>query len=113
MNRDLIRIKHMIDASEEILFFINGRNRLDLDKNRMLSLSVVHLLELMGEAASKLSPEFREKYYQIPWKSVIQMRNRLIHGYFDIDLDIVWTTIKDDVPFLLKKLREIESIENS
>ncbi|MEW6624160.1 MAG: DUF86 domain-containing protein [Bacillota bacterium] len=107
MNPDLIRVKHMIDAAEEILDFTSGRSRQDFEDNRMLSLSIVHLLEIIGEAANKVSPEYREQHCTIPWKSIVEMRNRLIHGYFDIDLDIVWQTVVSDIPPLLEDLKKI------
>jgi len=101
----------MLDASKEILDFTSGKNLSDLENNRMLSLSVVHLLEIIGEAAGKISNDFRIKHDSIPWKSIKGMRNRLIHGYFDIDLDIVWKTIIHDIPPLVKELKTIVETE--
>lgn len=75
--------------------------------DRKLHLSVVHLLEIIGEAGSRVSSEFKKRYSEIPWKSVVGMRNRLIHGYFDINLDIVWNTATKDIPSLVKALKEI------
>ncbi|UNC93049.1 HepT-like ribonuclease domain-containing protein [Candidatus Contubernalis alkaliaceticus] len=111
LNPDLVRIKHMIDASTDILNFTSGKSRNDLENNKMLSLSVVHLLEIIGEAASKISNNFRNKHDGIPWNSITGMRNRLIHGYYDVDLDIVWKTITNDIPPLLKELRNIVRLE--
>ena len=115
MNDDLIRVKHMIDAAEEIIYYSKDKKREDLDKERLLNLSLVHLLEIFGEAASRVSVDFQKKYPDIPWREIIDMRNRLIHGYFDIDLDIVWKTIKDEIPPInekLKKIKEMEDKEN-
>jgi len=78
----------------------------------MLSLSIVHLLEIIGEAANKVSPEFRRKYDKIPWKSIVGMRNRLIHGYYDINLDIVWKTVITDIPPLLEELKKIVNVQD-
>lgn len=107
MKADLIRVRHMVDAATEIIEFSSGKERKDLESNRMLCLSLIHLLEIIGEAASGLSPEFRQKHNKIPWKAIIDMRNRLIHGYFDIDLDIVWSTVKEDIPPFLKQIKEV------
>jgi len=104
---DLVRLKHMLDAVTEILEFTRDKNRADFTNDRKLNLSVVHLLEIIGEAGSGISIEVRNNYSQIPWKVIIGMRNRLIHGYFDIDLDIVWKTVKQDIPPLLPILRDI------
>jgi uncharacterized protein with HEPN domain len=73
----------------------------------MLSRAVVHDIELVGEAASRISPQTQIDYPYVPWSSIISMRNRLIHGYFDIDLDRVWDTITDDLPPLIAQLRNI------
>ncbi len=104
---DRIRIKHMLDAVYEISNFTQEITKVEFEKDRKLHLSVVRLLEIIGEAASKVSPEVQSKYNQIPWNSIIGMRNRLIHGYFDIDLDIVWETVKTDIPDLITKLEKM------
>ncbi len=100
MNRDYVRIKHMYDAAEEILRFSSGKTRSDLDNDRQLSLSIVRLLEIIGETANKVSIDTQSNYTRIPWKEIVDMRNRLIHGYYDIDLDIVWKTVTDEIPLL-------------
>ncbi len=76
-------------------------------------MALVHLLEIIGEAANKVTPDFRAKYSQIPWKSIVEMRNRLIHGYYDIDLDIVWKTVTNEIPPLCNRLAEIIKTEES
>lgn len=111
LKHDLVRVKHMRDGAEEIQKFIQGKTKNDLEHDRMLSLAIVQLLEIIGEAANKVTPEFCAKYTQIPWKSVVGMRNRLIHGYFDIDLNIVWKTAVDEIPSLNKALTEIIKTE--
>lgn len=101
----------MLDASREVLKFTIGKTRHDLDNDRMLNLSLVHLLEIIGEAAVGVSPEFCKKYPKVPWNIIVGMRNRLIHGYFDINLDIVWKTVETDIPSLVNNLEEIISKE--
>lgn len=103
---DLIRLQHMLDAAKEALSFAKNKNRKNLDDDRMLALSIVKSIEIIGEAASTVSKEFREKYKEIPWANIIAMRNRLIHVYFDIDLDRVWDTITDDIPSLITLLEK-------
>lgn len=90
---DLVRLQHMMEAAEEIKSFASGKRREDLDQDRILSLSIVRLLEIIGEAANKVSDEIRLKYKAVPWEAIIGTRNRLIHAYFDVDLDIVWETV--------------------
>ena len=100
------RIRHMLDAAREAQAFIAGRARADLDNDRLLALALVKLVEIIGEAASRVSPEGRAQYPSVPWPSIVRMRNRLIHGYFDIDLDRVWETVTTDLPPLVAALEE-------
>jgi len=92
-NPDIIRVRHMLDAAQEASSFVSDQSRADLDANRMLTLSLVKSIEIVGEAASKVSAAFREAHPEIPWTVIVTMRNRLIHAYFDVDLDRVWDTI--------------------
>jgi uncharacterized protein with HEPN domain len=79
----------------------------------MLSLSLVRLLEIIGEAARGISQEFRDAYPDIAWKNMVGMRDRLIHGYFDVDLDVVWETVIEDLPPLITHLEKIiDTVEN-
>ena len=107
MRPDMVRVHHMFDATREILEFSHGKSRSDLDTDRKLNLALVHLFEIIGEAAVGVSIEFKEKYPDVPWNAIIGMRNRLIHGYYDIDLDIVWKTIEEDIPLLVSELEKI------
>ena len=101
---DRIRLRHMLDAALEAEGFLRGRVRADLDNNRMLALALVRLIEIIGEAATRVSDETRKQIPDVPWVLVVGMRNRLIHGYFDVDLDRVWDTVGDDLPPLMVAL---------
>lgn len=103
---DQVRLRHMLDAANEAVGFAKGRSRAELDTNRMLSLSLVRLLEVIGEAAYGISPSFREGHPDMAWKQIAGMRNRLIHGYYDVNLDIVWETVTQDLPVLIKQLEQ-------
>ncbi len=104
---DLIRIRHMCDAASEALSFVAGKTRRALGGDRMLVLAIIKELEIIGEAASKMSSVARERFAEIPWQDIIGMRNRLIHGYFDVDIDRVWDTVNVDLPELLGLLEKI------
>jgi len=65
------------------------------------------LLEIIGEAAKAIGPEVREAYPQIPWRQIAGVRDRLIHGYFNVDLDVVWSILKQDLPPLVTQLRTV------
>ena len=109
---DLIRLRHMLDAAKEALSFAKDKSTKDLYANRMLALSIVKSIEIIGEAASTVSKEFRENHKEIPWANIIAMRNRLIHVYFDIDLNRVWDTLTDDLPPLIVALENAISQES-
>lgn len=104
---DIIGVRHILDASRKAMLFARNRTRDDLNDDEMLSLSIVRLLEIIGEAANGVSTNFQEKHPHIPWKKMIGLRNRLIHGYFDINLDIVWDTVIEDLPPLVADLEKI------
>ena len=108
---DRIRLQHMLDAAREALSFAEGHSREDLYGNRMLALSVVKCIEIVGEAASRIGQETQREAPQVPWPDIVSMRNRLIHAYFDIDLDRVWDTIESDLPVLIEQLEELLSAE--
>jgi len=108
-NDDMTRIRHMLDSSMDALSFIKNKQRNDLDQDRMLVLSLVKCIEIIGEAASKISDDLKSKYPAIPWKDIIGMRNRLIHTYFDIDYDIVWKTVKYELLNLVDELKKLLS----
>lgn len=109
---DGIRIKHMKDACNEILAITAQQTVDDLLENRLLTLSIVKLLEIIGEAANHVTKETIDSFKKIPWKDIIAMRHRLIHGYFDIDVKIVWRTVEQDIPDLAHLLSEIVDQEN-
>lgn len=81
-----------------------GRTRSDLDTDRVLSLALVRLLEIVGEAAARVSAEARAKYPAIPWSEIVSLRNRLIHGYDAVDMDVLWSIVNIDLPALVQNL---------
>jgi uncharacterized protein with HEPN domain len=103
---DETRLRHMLDAAKEARGFIQGTSRGSLNTERMLTLSLVKLLEIIGEAASRVSKEKQAQLSQIPWPQIISMRNRLTHAYFDVDLDIVWNTVTQDLVDLIAELEK-------
>lgn len=107
---DRIRIQHMLDASRSVSRFISGRQREDLDGDEMLRFALVRAIEIIGEAAGKVSMETRQLMPDIPWREAVGIRNRLVHAYFDIDLDVLWKTADEAVPMLMKQLEVIERI---
>ena len=104
---DSTRVKHTLDASRQALKFISERNRPDLDSDQMLTFALVRAIEITGEAARLVSDEFKSNHPEISWIDIIGMRNRVIHEYFDIDLNVVWDTVISDIPSLIEQLEAI------
>ena len=105
--KDAVRVRHMLDAARKTVAFAKGRSRPDLDTDEQLTFALVHLLEVVGEAAKGVSGPCRAQYADVPWKEIAGTRDRLIHGYFDIDLNVVWRIIADDLPPLIAQLERI------
>jgi uncharacterized protein with HEPN domain len=105
---DILYIQDMKSFSLEAISLIQGITQDDLRRNRVLQLAIVKLLENVGEASTKISASFKGKFSSIPWDEMRGMRNRLIHGYNRINLDIVYRTCNYDLPSLLVELEKIE-----
>lgn len=104
---DRISMRHMLDHALEAQAMVRGRTRLDLEKDRMFQLALIRLMEVIGEAASRVSKPTRDQYPEIPWNEIIGMRHRLIHGYDVVDLDLLWETVKTDLPPLIATLQRV------
>lgn len=102
---DRWRICHMIEASEQALAFVAGRERADLDRDAMLRFALTRAVEIVGEAAGQVSDAGRSELARVPWPQIVGMRNRLIHAYFDINRDILWDTVQLALPPLVAQLK--------
>lgn len=98
---DQVRLKHLREAAEKAVRYTAGKSRRDLDDDELLRLALTKLIEIVGEAAKQISSPTRGEYPAVPWSAASRMRDRLIHNYFDIDLDILWATLTEDLPSLL------------
>lgn len=97
----------MLEAAQEALGFARGRSRADLDRDRMLVMALLKEVEVIGEAAARISEGTRAQHAGIPWPKIVGMRHRLVHVYFDVDLDRVWDTVSEDLPALVALLRPV------
>lgn len=104
---DGLRLRHMLEAARKAVAFAEHRTRQDLDTDEQFALALTRLLEVIGEAAAAVSDTAREGSPAIPWRSIISTRNRLIHGYFDVDLDVVWSIVTHDLPILVCELQRL------
>ncbi len=102
---DLIPLSHMLDHALEAVVMCQGVSRADLDVDRKLNLALVRLIEIIGEAANRVSKPGQASRPQLPWSKIIGMRNRLTHGYDSIDFDVLWDTVQLDLPVLIALLR--------
>ena len=104
---DRIRIQHILDAAAEATAFIANLDPEDLAGNRLLLLALVKEIEIVGEAATQISEELRASSPQIPWAKIKGMRNRLIHAYSDVNVQLIWNTVVSDLPELTDALRRL------
>lgn len=103
---DRVYLKHMRDHIETVASLIDGKCRRDLDSDAALRFAILHLLCIVGEAAAKVSEKSRVRYSAIQWRNIIAMRNRIIHGYESVNLNVIWDTVELDLPPLLKQIKE-------
>ncbi len=103
IKKDQVYLEHILEAITKIESFTKEISRFDFDHNVMIQDAIIRNIEIIGEATKKISNEFSQSHQEIPWSEMDGMRNKLIHDYMDVDLDVVWKTIEVDLP-LLKEL---------
>jgi uncharacterized protein with HEPN domain len=97
-------LRHMRDHAREACLMVAGKSREDLGTDRMMQLAVTRLVEIVGEAANRVSSAGQQQLTDIPWSQIVGLRNRLVHGYDAIDLDILWEILQQDLPTLIRAL---------
>ena len=102
---DRVRLQHMLDAASTAIEFVSQRKKDDLANDKMLLFAVLRAIEVLGEAAGKVSHDTQSVACDIPWRAMVGMRNRLIHGYFDIDTEVVWQTVTRELPALIPRIQ--------
>lgn len=100
-------VNDLAEACEDILSFTKGMSYSDFGADKKTINAVIRSLEVIGEATKKLPPSFRDKYSDLPWKQMAGMRDKLIHGYFGIDIEMVWQAVEQHIPRILPLIREI------
>ena len=100
-------LRHISDAISRIEEYVRGTEYRDFTENHLIQDGVIRQIEIIGEATKRLPEKIRKKYFDIPWKDMAGMRDKLIHGYFGVDLDAVWDTVEKDIPILKEKIRNI------
>jgi len=104
---DEVRLRHMLDAAKKALQYFKGESRQEIDSDEIRVLAVTRLIEVLGEAAKNVSEITRNRSPEIPWREIAWTRDRLIHGYFNVDLDILWQITTVDLPVLIEHLERL------
>jgi uncharacterized protein with HEPN domain len=103
IKEDQVYLEHILEAITKIEIFTQGVSRFDFNRNVIIQDAIIRNIEIIGEATKKISRSLTEHHPEIPWSSIAGMRDKLIHDYLDVDLDVVWKTVEVDLP-LLKEL---------
>lgn len=104
---DTFYVLHIIDAIEQIEEYLTGKDLQQFCETKLVQDGVIRQLEIIGEATKNLSIQTRNKAPSIPWKSLSGMRDKLIHQYFGVDVDAVWSTVTQDLPMLKKEIKAL------
>ena len=105
---DLVYIEHILDCIRKIKEFTNGLSLKDFSVNELVQDAVIRNIEIIGEASKKISSDTKQIFYEIPWREIAGMRDKLIHDYLGVDVEVVWRTITEDIPTLDKQIKEID-----
>ena len=104
---DLVYVGHMLDMSRLAVAKVHNLDRAEFDADENLRLAVAHLIQTIGEAARRVSDEFREAHAETPWRAIVGMRHKVVHDYLHVDFDIVWDVATADLPSLISQLEEM------
>ncbi len=106
MKNDLVYLGHILEAIHVIQVYVKDFDSKKFYENSLVQDAAVRQLQIIGEASRCLSAEIKDKIVEVPWEDIIGMRNKLIHEYFGVDLNIVWSTIENYLPLLEKALKQ-------
>jgi uncharacterized protein with HEPN domain len=106
-NADFLRLRDMLDRAERISHYLEGKSRDDLVHDAQLQDAVLHCFLILGEAAAQVTQQTKDRHPQLPWRSMVGIRNHIVHGYTRLDLGIIWETATNDLPSLIVELLKI------
>ncbi len=104
---DQVYLGHMLDTARKIVTKASGITRNQYESNEDLHMVFAHLVQVLGEAASRVSPAGREQFSDIPWKRIVGMRHRIVHDYMNVDIELLWEVVRRNVPELVDMLAKI------
>ncbi len=105
---DLAYVEHILDCIRKIKEFSEGISFREFSSNELVQDAIIRNIEIIGEASKKISSDTKQIYFEVPWKEIAGMRDKLIHDYLGVDVEVVWRTIKEDIPSLEIQIKEIE-----
>ncbi|MDK2978729.1 MAG: hypothetical protein PWP52_1443 [Bacteroidales bacterium] len=108
MKEDLVYIEHIMDCIRKIKDYSYHLDRDDFLKNELVQDAIIRNIEIIGEATKNVSAGFKQSYPDIPWKEMAGMRDKLVHDYLGVDVEVVWATIHQDIPFLEQQIQKID-----
>jgi uncharacterized protein with HEPN domain len=104
---ELVYVGHMLDKAHEALSLVRGKIRQDYDRDTALRLALTHLIQVIGEAARRVSSQFRERHPEVPWDAIAGMRSKIVHDYMNVDEDIVWDSVTQELQPLIEELKKV------
>ncbi len=107
MKDDFAYIEHILLSIKKVLDFIKDTDKTGFENNIMLQDAVIRNIEIIGEASKKISQNFKDQYSEIPWREMAGMRDKLVHDYLGVDIDVIWETVTTDIPLLNDLLSNI------
>lgn len=103
----LLALEDILNEAKAAREFVSGMTQRQFETDRRTLYAVSHALEIIGEAARTIPLALRDRYPEVPWRSMTGMRDRLIHGYRDVDVGVVWATVQDDLPALIPQIERL------
>lgn len=104
---DSVYLRHILDAIARVATYLDGVDEGSFNQNHLIQDGVIRQIEIIGEATRQLSADLRKQYAQVPWQDIAGMRDKLIHGYFGVDIEKVWLTAQADLPVLKIEVEKI------
>ncbi len=106
MKDDSLYIDHILQSVNNIIEYTKDLSKQDFSGNKMVQDAVIRNFEIIGEATKKVSDDYKQVHFEVPWKAMSGMRDKLIHDYIGVDTAVIWKTIKEDLSPLKKKLED-------